>query len=652
MPAAATATGTRGIRIKRFLRTNMVGVLLWSSLLGLLIAFLIAERQQLSLSENNMAVIIFATFGALWLWSHMAWRQHQQVETRESYRIATEGGLDGISILNAIYDRRGDAVDFIVSDCNERGAAFDGMNAEQLKGMRLSRLYSKPQFRIMLETLRCALQNGYHEDEVMLPIDGRATPVWIYRRLVRTDAGIAITMRDISDKKMHEHELWRLANEDALTTLPNRNWLTGFLPAAFNRAKQDGSKLALLFIDLDDFKDVNDSMGHSAGDELLRIAALRLQAALRPGDHIARLGGDEFTVILAPIADRAAVAQVAQRISDAFAKPFDMSHGSNTVGISIGISLFPDDGDDGEEILKNSDLAMYYAKTAGKHRFQFYEPRMSDSLKARLDMARALQHAIEYDEFVVYYQPRVNTSTGELVSLEALVRWLHPQRGLVPPLEFIPLAEETRLILPMGELIVAHVCRQLSLWKEAGLPVVPISVNVSPRQFNHGNIKALFATRMLQYQIESGLIEIEITESSMMGEQEEISSELRSIRALGIKLLVDDFGTGYSSLSQLQRLAMDVLKVDRAFTSELGKSEEGEVFFRAILSMAHALGMTVVAEGVETATQLRILQSLDCDEIQGYFIARPLPPAEIPRILQKRFLIDMPRQIVFPLEMQ
>jgi EAL domain-containing protein (putative c-di-GMP-specific phosphodiesterase class I) len=247
---------------------------------------------------------------------------------------------------------------------------------------------------------------------------------------------------------------------------------------------------------------------------------------------------------------------------------------------------------------------------------------------------------LESNQFVLHYEPRICTFTGELRGLEALVRWRHPERGLLPPSQFIPLAEDNGLILKLGELVLEQACTQLAAWKEAGLRLVPLSINVSARQFNNGNIKNLFASALKRHAIPTDMLEIELTESSMMGDHSDVLDQLSAIKKMGIKLLVDDFGTGYSSLSLLQRLDMDVLKVDRSFTSDLGNSAEGEIFFNAIVSMAHALGMLVVAEGVENEQQLRILQSLSCDEIQGYFIARPVPPDQVPDLLRKRFIVE------------
>lgn len=602
------------------------------------------ERSYWKIAAASALLLLAFSVGVTWLWWRNEWQHYLHAEAQDAYRITTEGGLDGFYSLQPIMDEAGSVVDFKVIDCNERGAFFNGIPVDEFIGSTLAQRYPKPYFFKVLATFCEALDKGFYEDELKIPPQSPVRLEWVHRRLVRTRTGLAMTVRDISQVKAHERELWRTANEDALTALPNRHWLKSTLPDVIAQARSQHTRVAVLFVDLDDFKNVNDSLGHSAGDELLQIAAKRLQSVLRPGDNVVRLGGDEFTVILTNLEDRHAAAQVAQRITDAFAQPFVLRNGTDSVGTSIGVSVFPDDGDDVETLLMNSDIAMYHAKALGKNHFQFYEPALGQVLTQRRAIERDLQRAIAEGQFIMMYQPRVDALSGQLRGLEALVRWQHPERGLLAPQDFIALAEETGLIVRLGEIIAAQVCAQLAVWREAGLPLVPLSINVSPRQFNQGNIHALFAELLSSHQIGPGLIEIEITESSMMGRQEELAQELRAIRALGIKMLVDDFGTGYSSLSQLQRLDMDGLKVDRAFTDELGKNAEGEVFFRAIVSMAHALGMTVVAEGVESVVQLRLLQLLECDEIQGYFIARPLPVEAIPDLLRQPRLLPDPQQ--------
>lgn len=654
-PALATAEGSALFDGNQWFSDRRARFVAWDTmepypliaLAGLSSEEVFAAHQDTWIQNRNIAIagsifLLFSALVAIWLSMRIASGKLQEEEVRHAYRVATEGGNEGFYMLRALRDKAGTIIDFEVVDCNERGATFYGLTRAQFVGQKSSVLNTASYFQVVMKTYCKAMALGFYEDELHVPPDSPLRIEWIRRRIVRSGNGLAITLRDISEAKTHQRELARMANEDALTALPNRNWLTNFLPLALQAANDKSSMLALLFIDLDEFKKVNDSLGHSAGDELLQIAASRLIAALRQDDRAVRLGGDEFTVVLDPIAHENDAAMVAARIIKSFNEPFQLAHGQDSVGASIGISIYPRDGSDAEALLKHADIAMYYAKSAGKAHYRFYEPSFSEDLKARHDMKRALQRAIEHNQFVMFYQPRVDTVSGELRGLEALVRWLHPKRGMVPPLEFIALAEETGLILKLGELVLELVCAQIAEWRAQDLPLVPVSINVSPRQFNHGDIKNLFAASIARHRLDAALIDIEITESSMMGEEAEVAAELAALRKLGITLLVDDFGTGYSSLSQLQRLDMDVLKVDRAFTAELGKTAEGEVFFRAIVSMAHALGMSVVAEGVETHEQLCVLQTLACDEIQGYYISRPVPAGEVPALLHKRYLMPAP----------
>jgi diguanylate cyclase (GGDEF)-like protein len=482
-----------------------------------------------------------------------------------------------------------------------------------------------------------AMDKGFYEEEIEVPGKSPLNIQWAHLKIVRTDSDLAVTLRDISDTKAHVAELERRGNEDVLTGLPNRHWVTTYLPRAIEHAAQSNTMLALLFIDLDGFKKVNDTAGHAAGDEVLRNAARRIKESVRPHDQVVRLGGDEFLVILEQITHKMDAAHVAERVVHAFQQSFKTSEGVHSIGTSIGISVFPDDGTDAETLLHNGDIAMYSVKTSGKGNYSFYDQKFYDVLHARLQKESELRHAIGHDQFIMYYQPRVDISTGTTSSMEALVRWMHPEKGLLQPLEFIPLAEETGLILGLGELVIDKVCAQIALWAQSGQDLVPVSINVTSRQFNEVDVAKILSAALVRYQIAPKLVEVEITESSMMGDSPEISLALTAIRTMGVKLLVDDFGTGYSSLSQLHRLEFDMLKVDRAFTAELGKTERGNVFFKAIITMAHALGMRVIAEGVENNDQIKILKSLLCDEIQGFYISKPLPPSANQPILPKWF---------------
>lgn len=553
----------------------------------------------------------------------------------EAYRLATEMSEEGFYVAVPVSSGEGITVDWIFIDCNARGAAFFGHLKQDLIGENFSSLYPAESLNAILETCARAVQEGYYQDEYEEDIFSPVKLKWVRRQISVLKDGLAISLKDISSTKKHALEVSRLAYEDPVTTLPNRKWLAGFLS---NVLDDKNCKIALLFIDLDDFKDINDSLGHAIGDLLLRSAAMRLKSVIGADDQVVRLGGDEFVVVLTNLENQGDARRMAELIDEILRFPLELVKGKKFVTTSIGISLSPAHGTDMDTLLKNAEIAMYAAKNNGKAHHRFYTPTLYEGLKSRLTLEQDLSDAIDEDQFVLFYEPRMRIDTGMLCGMEALVRWAHPQRGLVAPMEFIPLAESTGLIIKLGELVIDKAFRQIELWSEMGLPVLPISINISAHQFNMGNISRTFYEAFDKYKIRPELIEIELTESAMLGDQTSILKELASIRSLGIKLLIDDFGTGYSSLSQLQRLKMDTLKVDRAFLSELDKTAEGVVFVKAIISMAHALGMNVVAEGVETKTQLEILHSLACDEVQGYLLARPMPAEVMAQLLAKSAL--------------
>jgi diguanylate cyclase (GGDEF)-like protein len=386
--------------------------------------------------------------------------------------------------------------------------------------------------------------------------------------------------------------------------------------------------LALLFIDLDGFKAVNDTMGHDIGDELLRNAGRRLKEAVRPHDLVARIGGDEFVVVTEKIMHKTDAGHVAQRILHSFETPFRLSQGTHSVGTSIGIGVFPDDGTDADTLMNHADMAMYAVKMSGKKNYRYFDAQFSESVQRRHQTEHELRHALEHRQFVVYYQPRIELASGTMSSMEALVRWAHPERGLIEPQAFIPLAEETGLIIQLGEQVIDKVCAQLAFWLRHGREIMPVSINMSAHQFTRTDITATLAAALERHQVPARLVEIELTESSMMSSNQDVCEVLTAMQRMGVKLLVDDFGTGYSSLAQLQELDFDMLKVDRAFTARLGANDASHVFYTAIITMAHSLGMKVVAEGVETADQVRRLAAMRCDEIQGFFVAPPRPPAD------------------------
>jgi diguanylate cyclase (GGDEF)-like protein len=572
---------------------------------------------------------LFIFSGLAMLLSYLPQRhRHELAKVQRAYRLATEEGLDGFFILCILGAEKNATADFEIIDCNAQGAKLFGCPRSALIGTRLSTHLPRSQYRRLQQRLEIASATGSYEGELPAFLHALPQVRWLHLKVVRSDSHLAATVTDVSEARAHLKELERRSNEDALTMLPNRYWVQAYLPQAISIALTKGTLLAVLFVDLDGFKKINDAIGHLAGDELLRQAASRLKRAVRPRDRVARLGGDEFVIILEDIGAAGEAADIAQRVLAAFEEGFHYQHRVHEIGASIGISLCPIDGTQAETLLKSADIAMYAVKTTEKGCCRFFEPRMLQVLQSRLETEMQLRHALKNDELVVYYQPRIDLASGATSSLEALVRWIHPQRGLISPNEFIPLAEETGLIIPLGEAVIEKVFAQVASWARSSGSVVPVSINVSPRQLHEVDIPQIFSDAFNRHKVDPALIEVEITESSMVGEAERALEAIKALQGMGVKVLIDDFGTGYSSLSQLQELNFDVLKIDRSFTLKGNTSTEGEAFLDAIITMAHALGMHVVAEGVENMEQLKVLKRLQCDEAQGFLFSVPLPPED------------------------
>jgi diguanylate cyclase (GGDEF)-like protein/PAS domain S-box-containing protein len=426
-----------------------------------------------------------------------------------------------------------------------------------------------------------------------------------------------------------------LAQYDALTRLPNRHRLATCLEDAIAQAGRSGQRAAVMFIDLDRFKSVNDMLGHAAGDQLLTQAARRLEACARRGDVVARLGGDEFALVLPHIADNLDASAVAERVIEAMAQPFYLEGQQLFVSASVGIASYPEDGGDADALLKSADTAMYGAKNNGRNNYQFYIAAMHARTAQRLQLESQLRQALERGEFLLHYQPKLDLAAGSISGFEALLRWNHPQRGLVPPLEFIPILEDTGLIIRVGEWVIAEVCRQLRAWEAHDLPLPPVAINLSARQLQQDDLVGAVERIVLDAGVDCSLLEFELTESMLMTNPEAAVETLKRIKALGMRLSVDDFGTGYSSLAYLKRFPLDALKIDRTFVRDLPGDLDDAAITRAVIRLAHSLSLKVVAEGVETVEQVRELEKYDCDEIQGYYISRPLPPAACAELLAR-----------------
>jgi diguanylate cyclase len=429
-----------------------------------------------------------------------------------------------------------------------------------------------------------------------------------------------------------------LAYHDSLTGLPNRLMFREFLSQSIARARRHGERLALLFLDIDDFKKINDSVGHPAGDELLKRFAKRLSSCLREEDivsryNMARLGGDEFLVILTDIGRPYDVGRVASRIINPFGKPVRLEDQEFLITASIGISVFPEDGDDCDTLIRNADAAMYHAKHLGKGDYQFFSQELNAAIVERVRTETRLRPALQRGEFVLHYQPQVDLHTGEIVGLEALIRWNQPELGLVPPDQFIPLAEETGLIVPLGLWVVETVCAQIADWRARELIPVPIAFNVSAAQINRPGLAEGIAAAMRTHHVEPEMLEAELTETAVMQAPDQAISTLKAIAELGLRISLDDFGTGYSSLSHLRRFAINQLKIDRSFVKDIGSDPDDAAIVAGVIALAHSLGLGVIAEGVESAEQKAFLLAHGCTLGQGYYFGRPQPAAAVEALL-------------------
>ncbi len=480
---------------------------------------------------------------------------------------------------------------------------------------------------------------GFDEDFRTLRPDGslrwlhvRTFPIRDETGAVRSVGGVASDVTSFVDQ---QQRLTHLAHYDSLTALPNRLLFYERLSGAVALARRNGRLLGVLFVDLDRFKNINDTLGHIAGDELLRQVAGRLSGCLRASDTVGRLGGDEFAVILPELDNGQHAAIVARKIIDALTQPMHLEGEDVFVSASIGITLFPDDADDLHTLLRHADTAMYRAKDAGRNNYQFFTSSMNDQARERLQLETDLRHALLREEFVLHYQPKVSCSSGRIVGVEALIRWQHPVRGLVPPSDFIPLLEETGLIVQVGQWVLRSACVQAQAWRAAGLDLPNLAVNVSGRQLQSELLVEEVAGALRDSGLPAEVLELELTESMLMHNAEAAVRTLHRLKATGVRLAVDDFGTGYSSLSYLKRFPLDAIKVDRAFVQDIAADPDDASITRAVITMAHHLKLKVVAEGVETEGQLSLLVANRCDQIQGYYFSRPLPADALEALLRE-----------------
>ncbi len=464
-------------------------------------------------------------------------------------------------------------------------------------------------------------------------------------RLVATGATEVLGLvRDISERKRTDEQIRRLAYCDSLTGIPNRQAFLETLERELQRSKMGNKKFAVLFMDLDAFKRINDTLGHNVGDNLLKIVSERLRETIRPSDlvsrgdqsnNLARLGGDEFTILI-PDLDRVENAlNVAHRVKDAMRRPFLIDGHEIFVTASIGISLFPEDGDDCDSLLKYADTAMYHAKNCGKNNAKLYSSSLTMQIMSHVKLEVGLRKALKNEELYLLYQPQIDVSTSEIVGVEALVRWRHPERGIISPTEFIPLAEETGLIVPIGEWVLRTACNQAKAWQRLTQRSIRMAVNLSAKQFKDENLAQIVLSALHDTGLDPKMLELELTEGTLMDDARATMATLEQLRGIGVYLSIDDFGTGYSSMNYLKRFDVRALKIDKSFICGLPQDSENAAITRAIIAMAHGLKMVVVAEGVETDEQLVMLEEYGCDMVQGFYLGHPSPQESITLMLNK-----------------
>jgi len=531
---------------------------------------------------------------------------------------------------------------------------------QPLIGRTLAEVLPPVAAQTCMSALRSALENGFSNGaQFELPLAKGST--WFEMSVSRKGVGAGekprfiVLSRDITERKVAEAHIARLAYFDSLTGLPNRRSFLDRVDREIERAARCQDRLAVLFMDLDGFKSVNDTLGHAAGDLILKCSADRLRESLRPTDllsrqmdlgdeqepdfELARLGGDEFTALLLKVQHAQDALAVAQRIGKQMRKPFVVDGRDITLSTSIGIALFPDDGQDAATLLKHADTAMYHAKGIGRDNAQLYCASLTQEIQQRVELDNSMRAALHREEFFLVYQPQVELRSGRIQGVEALIRWSHPTRGLVPPMEFIPLAEANGLIDQIGAWVLATASQQAARWQQAGLSLT-VAVNLSPLQFGTPGLPGMVIDTLAKAGLAPQWMELEVTESALMENTAATRVSLQTLRAHGVHIALDDFGTGYSSLAYLTRMPISRIKIDRCFVEGLLGGGESEAIVRAILAMARSLGMRVLAEGVETLEQALALKAMGCDDLQGYYFSRPVPPQDVAALLTQHWVLD------------
>jgi diguanylate cyclase (GGDEF)-like protein/PAS domain S-box-containing protein len=527
-----------------------------------------------------------------------------------------------------------------ILDANEKVLDQFQYTKSEILSMNVADIYPDEALPISKKAFKKVAETGFVDFEVDFRTkDGEVFPAEVSSSLFKIGGREVIQsiVRDITDRKRAVEQIAYMAYHDSLTNLPNRHLLKDRLQQAISSAKDYNRIVAVFFLDLDNFKRINDTLGHDRGDKLLQNVADRLQGYIRNSDSIARLkaergvttiarlGGDEFTILLTELKHVKDAATVAQRILDLFNEPFEVESHEIFITTSIGISVYPDDGDTVDTLLKHADTAMYHAKEQAKNNYQFYKESMNITTVERLDLENKLRKALDKGEFVLYYQPQLDTRTNKITAVEALIRWIHPDKGMILPMTFIPAAEETGLIIPIGEWILRTACNQNKTWQRAGLPPIRVTVNISGVQFRQKTFVKMVNKVLEESGLDPQYLELELTETILMQTTDTAVSTVKALKSLGIRLSIDDFGTGYCSLNYLKSFPIDTLKIDQSFIRDLSINHEDKAIIQAIIALGHGLKLHVIAEGVETKQQLAYLSEKESDAVQGFLLSKPLP---------------------------
>jgi diguanylate cyclase (GGDEF)-like protein/PAS domain S-box-containing protein len=624
----------------------------------------IAEAEQMQQYEQHRGNYLVAAFAAsallvamvgmisAWSWQ-LAKARRRERRAQQTYAAASEASLDAFFVLRNVLDEHGKVIDFLVEETNSRAEQVTGIPKEELRGRLMGELM--PFYRVngMFDELVSVVGEGKAVETEWQAATWPATGRWLQRQIVPVEGGAVATVRDITERKQAEERIRHLAHHDELTGLPNRSLIRDRLEQAVLNAQRNGKHLALAFVDLDGFKLVNDGLGHNAGDELLKVVGRRMQDCLRRNDTLGRLGGDEFVILLPDVPDDpVAITPVLEKIRQAVTEPVQIAGQAVRVSCSMGVVMYPRDGEDPKTLMMNADAAMYRAKDLGSNNFQFYTREMNASVEEKLRLLESLRKAFDTTQggdpadgvapgtwapagrFSLAYQPKVDLRTGSIFGVEALIRWQHPEHGMVPPPRFIGLAEESGLIVGIGEWVLRTACRQAQLWRAAGLDALTVSVNVSARQFEEKHLVERIAAAVRDTGLPPCALELEVTESLLMRDLNQAVERMGELKDMGISLSIDDFGTGYSSLSALKSFPISTLKIDKSFVRDLAHSLDDQAIALAVISLGHRMHLRVIAEGVETEAQRAFLAANECDEMQGYLFSPPVPAERITEMVE------------------